>query len=112
MYSALNSSKSNKTKELMEDIKTLNKEINGFIKLFKDEEDAEVFIEDLKEYQQTLPQFEDDDDLSNIIPAGTTETFAKALSNNDWKKVDPETGAAGVYQFTGRKMVGNYGTKS
>lgn len=98
MYNALETLQSkpvkNTGKDLIQDIQELHKEIKAFIKMFSDDEDAKVFIEDLKEYQKTLPQF--DNDVSQIVPPNTMEV----MRQGEWTKVDPDTGAAGIYQFT------------
>lgn len=83
------------TKYLKEDIQALHKEINLYIDAFKDNKEAEPFIEDLKEYQKTLPQY--DNDVKHIIPENIKEVIS---SGNKWNKLDMETGAVGTYQFT------------
>ena len=82
---------------LKDNILDLHKSIDAFVKAFKDEPDAEQFINDLKEYQKTLPTF--DSDVKGLIPE-TAKDAIRISSGNDWKKVDPKTGAAGIYQFT------------
>jgi hypothetical protein len=57
-----------------------------------------VFIDDLKEYKKTLPQF--DSNVKNIIPENTKDTLKATLSDGQWNKIDRETGAAGIYQYT------------
>lgn len=88
---------------LKQDIMDLNKEIGKFINAFSGDKDAEPFIEDLKEYQKTLPQF--DNDVKNIIPASAKEEIKTALSGGQWDKEDPDTGAAGIYQYTEQRWL-------
>lgn len=83
---------------ITDEIKDLHKEINSFIDVYKDDPEAQLFIEDLKEYQQTLPQF--DNDVKNIIPENTQEVIKQLSSKGKWDAYDSDTGAAGIYQFT------------
>jgi len=86
------------SKYLQEEIKDLNKEIKTFINMFKDEKEAETFIEDLKEYQKTLPQAEED--IKDLVPENASLEIENILSGGDWQKFDKQTGASGIYQFT------------
>lgn len=82
---------------LKEDIMDLNKQIKAFINAFGEEKDAEVFVQDLKDYQATLPQF--NDDVSHLIPENAKGAIKNSL-NAAWDTVNADTGAAGIYQFT------------
>lgn len=86
------------TKFITEEIKDLNATIKEFIEEYKDVPEAQEFIQDLKEEQGRLPQF--DGDVSHIIPEGSQELIREAASGGDWKAYNAETGAAGTYQFT------------
>ena len=87
------------SKYLKNTVKDLNKEINLFIDAFKDKPETGKFIDDLKEYQkENLPQF--DANVKEIIPEGTKEIIKEVSSGGDWAAFDPDTGAAGIYQFT------------
>ena len=77
-------------------IDELNQEIKAYEKVFKDEPEAKEFIQDLKEYQRTLPQ----SDSSQVVPENSMEVIREISSQGIWNKVDPDTGAAGVFQFT------------
>lgn len=70
--------------------------LNYFISTLGPEYDGakEVMKEDLG----ILPQ--DPDSAVGLIDVDTMDTMAFALSDANWRKVDPETGAAGIYQFT------------
>jgi len=83
------------SKFVANEIQQLNKEIKVFTDMFRDVPEAQQFIDDLKEYQQTLPQ--DEKSIKNIIPENAKEVIK---GNTPWNKIDPETGAAGIYQFT------------
>lgn len=99
LYQAVTSNKVERGfKHLKNELIETHEEIDKYIEEFKDEEGSEEFIEDLKEYKKTLPQF--DTDVKNVIPEDTKEKMVSALSGGDWKKYDPDTTAAGKYQFT------------
>lgn len=84
------------------EMKDLNNEIDKFIKAFSDDEDAQVFIEDLKEFQkQHLPV--EREDAVKLIPADSLDMIKESVSQGDWTKVNPITGATGVYQFTEKR---------
>jgi len=84
------------TSNLMKD---LNKNINMFIDRFKDDPDAQVFINDLKEYQQNvLGAFAED--VKEVLPENINESMEALTSEGDWTKYNEDTGAAGIYQFT------------
>lgn len=83
---------------MKDEIQELHEGIDIYIEEYKDNENAQPFIEELKEYKKELPQF--DASVKNIIPEGTKETLKAALSGGQWNKFDKESGAAGVYQFT------------
>lgn len=86
------------TKQATRVIKDTHKVIDFFIDEFKNKPEAELFIEDLKEYKQSLPQF--DADVRNIIPEDSQEIIKQISSEGKWDAYDKETGASGVYQFT------------
>lgn len=82
--------------------KRTNKSINNYVEKFKDVPEAKEFIEDLKTYQkENLPQY--DTDVKKLIPENAKETLKQSLSEGKWNKQDPDTGAAGIYQFTESK---------
>jgi len=98
-YEAMDSKEMRKGGKILEEnIRDLNKEISAFAKMFKDEPDAQPFINDLIEYKKTLPQF--DEPVKDLIPENAKEDIKNILSGGDWTKVDNFTGAAGIYQFT------------
>ena len=66
----------------------------GEIEKNKNNPDRQDNIEQLKDLQKDLPT--EDQDMKNIIPEDSLEV----MKTNDWKDIDPVTGAAGVYQFT------------
>lgn len=71
----------------------LGQNINQFITENKDVESQQEFIKDLKQIQQDIIPPESQ---SPVIP----ENAIESMRLNDWKDVDPVTGAAGVFQFT------------
>jgi hypothetical protein len=85
-------------KEGMNDLLRFNKTVDAFKEEYKDEPDAKDFIQDLEDYQKTLPKFENDG--QTVVPEGTKESIKKAVSGGDWTKYNEDTGAIGVYQFT------------
>lgn len=105
MYKAFEALSSGKVKKgskfMVKEIKDLHQKIDKYIDTFKDEPEAQEFIEDLKTYKKELPQF--DADVKNIIPENTKETLKKALSGGEWNKFNKDTGAAGIYQFTEKR---------
>lgn len=86
-------------KEFLDDITHLNDTIKEYSDKFKDVPEAQPIIEDLKEYQKTLPQMPSNNE-DHIIPENTKETLKQALSEGRWTKFDPDTGAVGIYQYT------------
>ena len=81
------------------EMKRLNKSINSFIDKFKDKPSAQQYIENLKKIQtELIPQF--DQDTKEVIPEDVREVLKTALSEGEWNAFNPDTGAAGVYQFT------------
>ena len=79
--------------------KRLNDSINSFVDKFESDPKSKDLIEDLKLIQEeVLSQY--DADVENIIPEDTKEIIKEALSEGEWTTLDPETGAAGIYQFT------------
>jgi hypothetical protein len=99
VFEALNEGSVRKgSKHLKEEIIELHEKIDKYIDVFGDEPERKDFIGELKEYKKELPQF--DTDVKNIIPENTKETLKSALSQGKWNKFDPDTKAAGVYQFT------------
>jgi hypothetical protein len=99
-WDAINQGKVRKGSKFMADeMKSLNETIDTYINEFKDEPEAQEFIEDLKEYKKTVPQ-DPDSELKNIIPEDTKTVMKESLSGGKWDKFDPDTGAAGIYQFT------------
>lgn len=79
-------------------LKHANDKINEYIEKFKGDPEAQIFIEDLKEYQKTLPQ--DDEGALKLDPVTTKNTIKQVSSGGNWMKHNEETGAAGIYQFT------------
>lgn len=71
----------------------LGQNINKFIRENKDVESQQEFIKDLKQIQKDIvpPQSQ-----SPVVP----ENAIESMRLNDWKDVEPTTGAAGVFQFT------------
>lgn len=96
----ISSRKSNqrKAKDFMNDIIHLNGLIKEYKEEYKDEPEAQEFIKDMEDYQETLPKFESES--SNYIPEDAKESIKKAVSGGDWTKYNEETGAVGIYQFT------------
>lgn len=98
-YETLNAGSENSgTPYLKNIVEDVHKSIDTYIKEFIDYPEADEFIKDLKEYKKTLPQL--NSDVKNIIPENTKDTLKASLSGGQWNKIDPETGAAGIYQFT------------
>jgi hypothetical protein len=71
----------------------------GWVEKNENDPDAKAFVDDIKDVIQTIP-VQNDRSLKMIIPDNTKETIKESMSQGKWNKVDPETGAAGVYQFT------------
>lgn len=83
---------------MKDEIQELHESIDTYINTYKDNKEAQPFIEELKEYKKELPQF--DADVKNLIPEGAKEEMKIALSGGKWNAYNKETGAAGIYQFT------------
>lgn len=95
----LESSDAKKTvQDFKDDVTAFNKEANSFINAFKDKPQAQPFINDLKEYQKTIPQF--DNDVKKIIPPNAESDIKQIISKGEWDHLDPQTGASGIYGFT------------
>lgn len=77
----------------------LHDKINEYAEEYSDTPEAEAFIEDLRELQKTLP-VTPTTDVKALIPENTKEVIKLATSKGAWDAYDPETGAAGIYQFT------------
>lgn len=88
-------------RNMKQNIMELHEKIDTYIEKFGDDPEAQSFIEGIKEYKKELPQY--DSDVKNIIPENTKETLKKSLSEGKWNKFDPDTGAAGIYQFTEKR---------
>lgn len=79
--------------------KRLNENINKYIEKNKDNPKAKEYIDDLQQVQkEVLPKY--DNDVRKVIPENIKETFKTVLSNGDWTKLDPSTGAVGIYQYS------------
>lgn len=61
-------------------------------------EEYEPVKEEMRKDLEQLPQ--DPESVKGLIDVDTIDNMAFALSENNWRKVDEETGAAGIYQFT------------
>jgi hypothetical protein len=89
-------------KKFQRNVKALFKDTNDTIDeyrlIYQDEPEAQEFIQSLNEYQKTLPH--ENHDVTPLMPENAKDNLMTALSDGDWKKVDNETGAAGIYQFT------------
>src|SRR5690606_39133610 len=80
------------TKEMVKDLKEV---IDLYIDDYKDDPEAEKFINDLREYKdQMLPVT--DVEINEVIPEDTKDVFKQALSKGEWDAYDNETGAAGI----------------
>jgi hypothetical protein len=104
IYKALGLLDSRKLKKsgrwLKGEFEELNNEINEYIDNYGDDPEAKEFIEDLKQYQiETVPQT-DKTSLKHITPEATKETIKQVSSKGEWNKLDEDTGAVGIYQFT------------
>ena len=72
--------------------------INGLFEKYEGDKSKQGLLEELKEYQAVLPQT--DKSIDSIIPPDIMETIQSSMSQGEWFKVDEETGAAGLYQYT------------
>jgi len=73
--------------------------IDSFKLMFGDRPEAKDMIDDLVDVQkEVLPKYSGD--TREVIPENAKESLGEILSENRWDKLDSETGAAGVYQFT------------
>ena len=89
-----------KTKSYVKDMMTgLSDEIDQFIEVYQDEPKAELLINDLRQYQREVtprtPEM-----IEKRIPEDVNEVIKTVMSGDDWSKVNTNTGAAGIYQFT------------
>lgn len=67
--------------------------------MFPEDEGAKLFVSDMDEALKTIP-LETQASTKNLIPENIKEFISSKLSNGKWNKVDPSTGAVGIYQFT------------
>ena len=82
-------------------IKDFNRSVKSYIDTFGEDPEAQPFINDLQDFQKSLPQ--DPEYAVKLLPEDYKDTMKTVLSGDDWKKVDSQTGAAGIYQFTEEK---------
>lgn len=83
---------------LKDSVSELHDGIKEYINTFSDDPEAQDFIEELKDYQKTLPQTQKS--IKQVIPENAQEDIKQVSSKGNWNTIDPETGAAGIYQFT------------
>ncbi len=86
-------------KYIKDEYKRLNDNIDKYIERNKNKAEAQDYIEDLKQVQKEILT-QPTNDIREVIPQDIKPVLATVLSNNDWTKFDPKTGAAGIYQFT------------
>jgi hypothetical protein len=87
-----------KGEDLIQDFRRFNDLNQIYNEKFKDDPEKQTFIQDLNEFQKTLPQL--DSDVTHQMPENTKDEMKQALSGGDWTKFNEDTGAVGVYQFT------------
>jgi hypothetical protein len=92
-----------KTQEFMENVKSFGESLEEYINRFGSDPEKQEFIEDMKEYQKSLPPV--DEAVQVQMPEGTKETLKQALSEGDWTKFNEDTGAVGLYQFTEEQWI-------
>lgn len=80
-------------------IEIMNDMLNYFIENLSD--DYEPVKEEMRKDLETLPK--DTTNVEGLINVDTIDNMAFAMSDDNWRKVDPDTGAAGIYQFTEKK---------
>lgn len=66
---------------------------------YGNDEDAKAINDYVKEVKQSIP-LQTEKSLESIMPENLTSHIAEKMSGGLWSKVDPETGATGIYQFT------------
>ena len=90
-------------KKVGKSIKSQANEVKELIDLYVEENgddpEAAKFIEDLKQYKDTLLPVTDVE-VTEIVPEGTKDIMRESLSGGKWDAYNADSGAAGVYQFT------------
>lgn len=66
---------------------------------YGDDEDAKEINDYVKKVKQSIP-LQTEKSLEKLIPEGISSRIAEKMSGGVWSKVDPDTGATGIYQFT------------